>query len=31
MNPVNPFIEFIRAFFRLIFFLLGITGGGPAA
>jgi hypothetical protein len=31
MDPINPFIAFIRAFFRLILFLLGLTGGGPAA
>jgi hypothetical protein len=31
MDPVNPFLAFIRAFFRLLLFLLGLAGGGPAA
>jgi hypothetical protein len=30
MDPVNPFLAFIRALFRLILLLLGHVGG-PAA
>ena len=28
---INPFLEFLRAFFHFLFAFLGRGGGGPAA